>query len=66
MENPSCIHRLNIVIWNYSLKYNLKNQLVVLCLIYNKRFDSVVTINDSNWYKKRLNYRDREKNALFL
>ena len=38
----------------------------MLCLIYNKRFDGVVTINDSNWYKKRLNYRDREKNALFL
>jgi len=42
------------VIWNYSLNHYLKNQSVVLFLIYHRSFDGLVGIYDSNWYIKRL------------
>ena len=38
-----------------------KYQLVVLCLIYHRNFDSVVAIYDSNWYIKRLNNIEIDK-----
>jgi hypothetical protein len=52
------------VIWNCSLNYYFKYQIVILCLIYHRSFGGVVDIYDSNWYIKRLNNIEIDKNKM--
>ena len=52
------------VIWNCSLNYYFKYQSVILCLIYHRSFGGVVAIYNSNWYIKRPNNIEIDKNKM--
>ena len=52
------------VIGNCSLNYYFKYQSVILCLIYHRSFGGVFAIYDSNWYIKRLNNIEIDKNKM--
>jgi hypothetical protein len=52
----------------YHLKLFIKILFLksISCVIYHLSFDGVAAFDDSNWYIKRLNYIEIDKNKCFI